>query len=108
MWMLKRGGRNSLEMIPTSGNFLMPSVGPDCLKQCMLRCGRGNPDLLQLQDAGSIYRPHTGRGEFEQMAVRVPKVEAPSAQFPLALLFHGNPSLFQPRLPLAQFSRRNR
>src|ERR1700720_3911078 len=49
----------------------------------------------------SINRPYAGRGEFEQMPVRVTKVEAPATQIPLLLFFYRNPSLFDPRLPVA-------
>jgi len=49
-----------------------------------------------------IDRPCARRGEFDQMAVRVSKVEAPASQFPLLLLFHCDSSLVEPRLPVGQ------
>jgi hypothetical protein len=50
-----------------------------------------------------IDRPCARRGEFDQMAVRVSKVEAPASQFPLLLLlFHCDSFLVEPRLPVGQ------
>ena len=44
----------------------------------------------------SINRPYARRGEFEQMPVRISKIEAPAAQFPCPLLFHGDASRLEP------------
>jgi len=55
----------------------------------------------------SVDRPCARRGEFNQMAVRVTKVEARASQFPRALLFHWNSSRLEPRFPTGQFGRRN-
>src|SRR5205823_2081362 len=51
----------------------------------------------------SIHGPNARGGEFEQMAIGVAKVEAPAAQFPGAFLFHGDPLLLEPGLPICQF-----
>src|SRR5271169_5973537 len=55
----------------------------------------------------SIDRPCARRGEFDQMAVRVSKVEAPAPGFPGAFLFHRDSSCLEPCLPLVQFGRWN-
>ena len=49
------------------------------------------PDCLS-----SVDRPYAWRGEFDQMPVRIAKVEAPAAQFPCPLLFHGDASRLEP------------
>lgn len=51
----------------------------------------------------SIYGPGARRGEFEQMAVGIAKVEAPAARFPTAFLFYRDPFLAEQRLPADQF-----
>src|SRR6266480_261247 len=53
----------------------------------------------------SIDRPCARRGEFDQMAVGVSKVEAPASQFPRPFLLHCNSSRLEPRLPGGQFGR---
>ena len=55
----------------------------------------------------SIDRPCARRGEFDQMAVRVSKVEAPASGFPRAFLFYRDSSRLEPSLPVAQFRRWN-
>ena len=44
----------------------------------------------------SINRPCARRGDFDQMAVRVSKVEAPASRFPCPLLFHRDSSRLEP------------
>jgi hypothetical protein len=61
-------------------------------------------DLCALPgDLFSINRPGARRGEFDQMAVRVSKVEAITSQLPRPLLFYCDSSRLQPRFPVGQF-----
>src|SRR5271157_6515997 len=53
----------------------------------------------------SIDRPCARRGEFDQAAVRVSKVEAPASGFPRAFLFHRDSSRLELCFPVAQFGR---
>src|SRR5579859_3101911 len=56
----------------------------------------------------SIDGPDAGGGDFYEMPVRIPEVDALTTQLPRALLFHCDPVLFQPCFPIGQFQSRNR
>ncbi len=62
-----------------------------------------NDDPKQLID-----RPDTRRGDFYQVPVRIPNVDALATQLPPALLFHRGFVLFQPRFPASEFGSRHR
>src|SRR6266481_3932743 len=61
-----------------------PARNLKCLSQGQL----GHmPDKRLPDNSFSINRPNARRGQFDQMAVRVSKVEAPASQFPFPLFF---------------------
>ncbi len=64
-----------------------------------LLCGRAGNDGFERR---SIDRPDAGCSDFDQMAVRIAKIDALAAQFPGALLFHRDSVLRQPCLPIRQ------
>ena len=59
------------------------------------------------ETALSVDRPRPRRDDFEQVAIRVSKIQANAAPFPRMFLLQRNSSLLEPSLPPGQFRSRN-